>query len=296
MDERLLARLRLDGVPVADYVDGSELDPVLSPRPYLHPVRTLRGIVVTDAQPADHRWHLGICVALQDVDGWNFWGGRTYVRGQGYTWRGDHGRIEHAGFGHRGDSGFTEKLHWVTPQGERVLAEHRQVRARLAEWGWELDIVTTLSNATDRPIRLGSPATNGREGAGYGGLFWRLPPAREPLVRTADAAGENAVHNRVAQWLAWSDPVAGCTLVFTGTDSATRADPWFVRVENYPGVGSQLAARDPLTLPTGGAATRGLRALVADGVLGDGAAQAWADTTARDPQPGSPVTAAHDPE
>src|SRR3954451_21269079 len=59
MDERLLARLRLDGVPVADYVDGGELDPVLSPRPYLHPVRTLRGVVVTDARPADHRWHLG---------------------------------------------------------------------------------------------------------------------------------------------------------------------------------------------------------------------------------------------
>ena len=31
--------------------------------------------------------------------------------------------------------------------------------------------------AADRPVRLGSPATNGREGAGYGGLFWRLPRA-----------------------------------------------------------------------------------------------------------------------
>ena len=30
--------------------------------------------------------------------------------------------------------------------------------------------------------------------------------------------------------------VAGFTLVFSGTNQATRDDPWFVRVEEYPGV------------------------------------------------------------
>jgi hypothetical protein len=48
---------------------------------------------------------------------------------------------------------------------------------------------------------------------------------------------------------------------------------------DYPGVGSQLAALDPLTLPTGGATRRGLRTLLADGVLDGGAAQTWADAT-----------------
>lgn len=62
-----------------------------------------------------------------------------------------------------------------------------------------------------------------------------------------------------------------------GTDEVTRADPWFVRVGDYPGVGSQLAALDPLALPAGGATTRGLRTLLADGVLDGGAAQTWAD-------------------
>ena len=38
---------------------------------------------MTDAHPADHDWHLGIGVAVQDVAGWNLWGGRTYVRDQG---------------------------------------------------------------------------------------------------------------------------------------------------------------------------------------------------------------------
>ena len=280
MGERILARLRLDGMPVADYRSGSELDPTLAPRPYLHPVRTLGGILVTDVQPADHPWHLGISVALQDVEGWNFWGGRTYLRGQGYAWREDHGRIEHAGFEQFDEDGFTESLHWLGPHGELVLAERRQVNARLADRGWELQLVTILTNATDRPVRLGSPATNGREGAGYGGLFWRLPPARTPHVYTAVAAGEHAVHGCTAQWLAWADRTAGFTLVFSGTNQATRDDPWFVRVEDYPGVGSQLAARDPLTLPPGGSAARGLRTLLADGTLDNGAAQTWADATA----------------
>lgn len=42
------------------------------------------------------------------------------------------------------------------------------------------------------------------------------------------------------------------------------AADWFVQVEDYPGVGLQLAARDPLTLPPRDVATRGLRALLAE--------------------------------
>jgi hypothetical protein len=67
MDERTLTTLRLDGVPVAQYVDGGRSDPVRSPRPYLHPVGTLGGTPVTDALPADHRWHTrGLRVLLSD--------------------------------------------------------------------------------------------------------------------------------------------------------------------------------------------------------------------------------------
>ena len=82
------------GREVASYQDGSRIRPSSSPRPYLHPVRTLAGTVVTDHQPADHVWHLGVGVALQDVNGINFWGGRTYTRDAGrYVWRPDHGTV-----------------------------------------------------------------------------------------------------------------------------------------------------------------------------------------------------------
>jgi hypothetical protein len=274
VDDRVSVTLRLTGRSVAEYRDGGALPAAMAPRPYLHPVRTLGGTPVTDAQPADHPWHLGLSVALQDVDGGNFWGGPTYVRDVGYTARDDHGRIEHDAFVARQDDGFIERLRWVTPRGEPLLAELRSVRAHLVGDGWELNLRTTLTNVTSRTVTLGSPATNGRDGAGYGGLFWRLPLARKPEVRAGDAVGEHAVHGAVAPWLAWTDHTF--TLVLATAADATRADPWFVRVADYPGVGLQLAVRRPVHLSPGHGLTRGLRALVADGALDDQAAAEWA--------------------
>ena len=294
-----LATLRVDGRTVAHHVDGAELDAVLAPRPHLHPVRTLAGRLVTDAVPDDHRWHLGIGVAIQDVDGHNLWGGRTYLRDQGYTWRADHGRIRHVAFDAVDDHGFVERLEWAGT--EPLLHERRSVRARSAAAGWELDLLTELTNATDHDVRLGSPATNGRTGAGYGGLFWRLPPATHPHVSAGrrrergyedqkgdsifttsfstepGISGEHAVHGVVAPGLVWRE--AGpepFTLVLTGVQND---DPWFVRVEGYPGIGSQLAAVDPVVLAPGGTVVRGWRALVADGVLDQATVADWLSAT-----------------
>jgi hypothetical protein len=277
--DRVLASLRLGSACVAEYADGAGLESSLAPRPHLHPIRTLGGRLVTDALPADHRWHLGLSVAVPDVGGWNFWGGPTYLRDRGYTLREDHGRIEHVAFTALADEGFGEQLRWLAPGGEPVLAEHRRVRAQPADSGWILEITTSLTNVSGGALALGSPATNGRPGAGYGGLFWRLPPTQEPSVRTDRAAGAGAVHGSVGSWLVWHDPAAGFTLALAGADDETRADPWFVRLHEYPGIGSQLAAREPLLLEPGGSATRGWRALVADGALEDDAVQRWAAET-----------------
>jgi Methane oxygenase PmoA len=283
MGDRALTTLRVGGVPVGTYRDGAELDPTLSPRPYLHPVRTLAGTPVTDACPADHPWHLGVSVALQDVNGWNFWGGPTYVRGEGYVSREDHGRIEHTGFEGVDDDGFVERLRWVTSSAEIVLTERRQVRAQPVDDGWQLELTTTLTNVTRGEVRLGSPATNGRAGAGYGGFSWRLPPAHEPEVRTREAAGERDAHGSCSEWLLWTDRAAGFTLVFTRAERGTAADPWFVRVAEYPGVGVQWAARDPVTLSAGERLTRGLRVLLADGVLAQPRVAAWVAAVDREP-------------
>ena len=56
-----------------------------SPKPYLHPIRTRAGNLVSLFRPHDHVWHKGIAWSLPVVGEENFWGGPTYVHGQFYV-------------------------------------------------------------------------------------------------------------------------------------------------------------------------------------------------------------------
>jgi hypothetical protein len=262
--------LRLGDRTVAEYVVAPDLDPALSPRPYLHPVRTLGGVAVTDALPADHRWHLGASLAVPDVAGTNLWGGRSYVRGAGYTWRDDHGRIVHEGFEIRADDQLVQRLRWCDPAGETLLRERRRLRARPvpgAPDAWLLEVGYTLTAPPERPIALGSPATNGRPGgAGYGGFFWRAAGGSgPPRVFTATAEGEAAVNGSTQPWLALVSPAPHpYSLVFTGRHPG---DHWFVRSTMYPGVCAAFAFEQPRVIPAGAGWTGRHRVLVVDGLV-----------------------------
>ena len=136
--------------------------------------------------------------------------------------------------------------------------ENRTVRARALTADprcWWFDFSYRLHNVTTRPLHLGSPATNGRAGGGYGNL----------------ADGEEAVHGSTAPWLAFTadsgDPAAEYTLVFLAPDDSRNPDPSFVRVEAYPGVCAALAFVDEVVLAPGNLLFRRQRVLVADGRL-----------------------------
>ncbi|MGW8888977.1 DUF6807 domain-containing protein [Streptomyces sp. NPDC055749] len=235
-------------------------------RPYLHPVTTLAGTPVTEERPADHIHHLGASVAVPDVAGYNFWGGRTFVRGQGPTALDNHGVQRHLGWKLRDPDGFVEELSWEA-EGTELLREHRTVAVTgLSGTAWALDFSFSLTNRGTTALSIGSPATNGRPGAGYGGFFWRAPkePAA-PAVFSADRDGEDAVHGSTADWLALAGD--GWTLVFAGATEETRRDPWFVRSTEYPGVGSSLAADRRLTVAAGATVVRRIVTVVADGTL-----------------------------
>jgi hypothetical protein len=236
---------------VASYVADPQLDIRLAPRPYLHPVRTLGGVTVTDALCYDHPWHMGVSVTMADVNGVNLWGGRTYVPESGYTWLDDHGRIVPDG----------ELLRWLDGSGKTLLTERRVVAATPAAHGWRLTFQYALTAVED--VTLGSPATNGRTGgAGYGGFFWRLSPGKATAF-TAGHDGEYAVNGSAEPWVAVTVGEA-YTLVFEGLADADR---WFVRTGDYVGVCAALAFERPLTIRAGDALERRLSVLVADGVL-----------------------------
>ncbi|GAA2989717.1 DUF6807 domain-containing protein [Streptomyces fulvorobeus] len=243
-------------------------------RPFLHPVTTLAGIPVTEARPADHIHHLGASVAVPDVAGHNFWGGRTFVRGQGPTELDNHGVQRHLGWKLRDPDGFVEELSWEAG-GAELLREHRTVAVTpLSPTAWALDFSFSLTNRGSTGLSIGSPATNGRPGAGYGGFFWRAPkePA-PPVVFGAELDGEEAVHGSAAAWVALAGD--GWTLVFAGATGETRRDPWFVRGQEYPGVGSSLAAVRRLTVAAGATLVRRVVTVVADGTLDRETADAY---------------------
>ncbi|HEU4667281.1 MAG TPA: DUF6807 family protein [Arthrobacter sp.] len=282
----------VDHQAVAEYQDGSRIRAVSSPRPYLHPVRTLAGTVVTDHQPLDHVWHLGVGVALQDVDGINFWGGRTYTRAAGeYVWRPDHGTItvrdtlteETAARTDGRDGKLQETLSWNGPDGAPVLLEERTwTWSGAGPSAWQMSLHFALSPAGNKPVSLGSPGSNGRPEGGYGGFFWRLPACEGATVWTPAGSGESEAHGSVTPWLAWAGkfdagvpvsgpsaagaPVGSATLVFVAAEGTT--DPWFVRVGGYPGVGQSLAWEAPVIAEPGRPVQRSITVFVADGILG----------------------------
>lgn len=265
------------GRPLAVQRTGAGLNAGLSPRPYLHPVTTLGGTIVTDHLPADHPWHLGAGFALQDVNGTNFWGGKTYVREAGaYVSREDHGRIER--FPANADDAApgeadSQGLRWLGADGQHLLTERRTLRGEiLGERVWRLDLRSELTAVVN--VSLDSPGSNGAAGSGYGGFFWRLPACSGARIFTPDAEGEPAIHGSVGPWLAWTASFGGepgirsgqaATLVFSAP--AEAADPWFVRSSGYPGVGSSLAWDRPVALAAGESLRRSLSVWVCDGEL-----------------------------
>ena len=296
--------LRVGGAAVAQYVVTPQLDPTLVPRPYLHPVRTLAGTVVTDVLPDDHRWHLGVSLAMPDVSGTNLWGGRTYVRDRGYVPLADHGTIEHVGWRHQaGDllehdlleddllehDLVEHDLVWRDHEGGTLLVERRTLRASgagglasgagglasgaggaggAAGGGWTLTFATSLTNPGREPVELRSPAVNGRgDGAGYGGFFWRLPPLEDAQITAGRFSDEYGVNGSSEPSVTLSALFGGAraSLVFSGLGETDR---WFVRLAEYPGVGVALAFDRPVVVEPGATMSRRWRVLICDGVVG----------------------------
>src|SRR5215213_3933899 len=270
--DEVLVKARLADSEVALYRDGRGTIPTSSPRPYLHPVRTQGGVVVSAHHPADHDWHNGVGMAIPDVNGSHFWGGGTYVHGRGYELLDNHGVI--TGEPPKlNDHAFTQELQWIGHDGSVQLREVRSIGwIGIDEQTWKLIFDSRLR--ADSGAELNSPGSKGRVGGGYGGFFWRFPACDNVEVFTPQCRGEEEVHGSVAPWVAWvADFEAGpgvsgpATVVITAPDAAQAGEPWFVRVRDYQGLGSALAWDSPTILAPGEVLHRTFVAAIADGRL-----------------------------
>lgn len=248
-------------------------DPQLeSPRPYFHPVRTLRGDVVTIHRPHDHVWHKGIALSLPHVGTDNFWGGPTF-RGGRYVQLPNDGAMRHESFEAAAGNGIAdggqgafldERLRWVTEAGLAPVTERRRIAA--AAWpeagAWVLAFETTMTNVSGAAVVFGSPTTEGRPNAGYGGLFWRGPRSfTGGTVVTPDGQGGDELMGSRGPWLGFAGRHdgrgGGSTLVFRDSPANfSHPSQWFVRSTPFAAVcpapffdtPRALAAEDSLTL------------------------------------------------
>ncbi|MGW1809388.1 DUF6807 domain-containing protein [Streptomyces sp. NPDC002078] len=255
-----------------------------APRPYLHPVRTLAGAVVTDYRPNDHRWHKGLSLTASHLSGANLWGGNTYVHGQGYLELPERvGSMRHAGFDEvsaaDGRATIAERLTWHPYDGELWAEEERRIEVHDVDPGsgsWALTWTSAITNRRAEPLVFGSPTTAGRELAGYTGLFWRGPRAfREGRIIGPQGEGPALMGTR-APWLAYRGEHDGtdghATLVFAHApendhSGAGGSHPahWFVRSDPFAAVAASWSFFEEMELAPGDTLRRRYRVVVTDG-------------------------------
>jgi hypothetical protein len=289
-----------DGIRLLRYVYRPEGDAREAPKPYIHPLRTLAGDIVTGYRPHDHRWHKGLQLTGSHVSGENFWGGGTYVHERGgYTDLDNVGSIRsqdlEVATAPDGSVHLAERLVWLNSRGVPWVSEQREIAVCDvdADAGcWVLDWRSSLTGLRAEPLRFGSPTTHGRPNAGYSGLFWRGPRdfAGGTVLGPEGTAGVGgaSMMGKQACWLAFCgthDEVdRSSTLVFVPERDAPGTPPthWFVRTGDHPMVNPSWAFYDEFELAAGAVLIRGYRLIVASGAWGQGQIDRYvAELTAR---------------
>ncbi|MEV5911149.1 PmoA family protein [Streptomyces chartreusis] len=271
-----------NGTEILRYVYRPDPDAFESRKPYAHPVRTLAGHTVTGYRPSDHRWHKGLQMTASHLSGQNFWGGNCYVHGQGYLPLPERvGSMRHDGFPEltvEDDRlAVTEELTWIENGGAEWAREVRGLTVHSvdeAAGAWSLDWSIRLTNTHDRPLRFGSPTTEGREMAGYTGLQWRGPrdfTGGTVFAPDSDVEAEKLMGSQ-GPWIAFTtehDDLDGhSTLVFAHAPEnleALHESHWFVRAEPIPTVAFSWAFFEEFELPPGESFAYRYRVVFADG-------------------------------
>lgn len=263
-------------MPLARYVYLPDPAPFEGPKPYLHPLRTLAGDVVTGYRPHDHRWHKGLQLTATDVSGHNLWGGNTFVAGSGYQRLDNVGSMRcegvvEVGLG-AGDVTVEHELTWLTAAEGVLCAERRRLVIGAVDEAarvWRLRWVSEIRNVSAQPLEFGSPATRGLPGSGYAGLSWRGPRAFTggQVAGPGGVVDADAMRGEPAPWLAYvgqhDDVDHASTLIFA--DDTSTPGRWFVRTAEFALVNPSWAFHRPFTLEPGESTRREYRMAVADG-------------------------------
>ncbi|WP_311214457.1 MULTISPECIES: PmoA family protein [unclassified Arthrobacter] len=280
---------------IATYTYRPTDDQYESPRPYFHPLTTLEGDEVTISRPWDHVWHKGLSWALPNVGEHNFWGGATYTRETGYSKLDNNGAMNHEAFTSIEDDGTSvtaaESLLWTAQPtepgqaGAPLIREQRRFAIQLLPTGnaWALLFETTMENVSGAEIGIGSPTTEGRDNAGYGGLFWRGPRSfTGGEFRSEAGVGADEFMGTRSPWIAFTgqhDVTCRKSSILFVEDQANpgASNQWFARSSMFACLGSAPFFSEVVPLKEGAPLTYRYAVVIADGALEEHNAASLAD-------------------
>lgn len=270
-----------DGRPLLTYVYQPDDVQLESPKPYFHPIHTLGGDLVSLFRPHDHVWHKGIAWSLPNVGTHNFWGGPSYLTGEGYRQLDNDGSMDHDAFTALDADGdrvrVAHALTWHAQPtdgatGAEVLREERAFTVTVpADDVWVLTFATTMTNTGGEHLDIGSPTTKGRDNAGYGGLFWRGPRSfTGGTILAPGVAGGEEVRGTRAEWMGFTglhdETRRGSTLVMVDDTANPQHPPqWFMRTEAFACANPAPFFSEEVPFPPGATLTFRYAVVIADG-------------------------------
>lgn len=185
-------------------------------KPYLHPVRTPRGRVVTWDSPPDHPHHRGVTFSFTDADGTDYWG-EDVVAAE------TRGRIQHDSFRGWKDS-LSGTLVWTDRRGRPAFHERRAIRVERLPQGTRIVWVTEIE-ACEGPVTR----TTVRP---YDTFCIRCPAWKSAQVINAlGHRGREAVMGKPAEWVALTgeDELGPIGVMLQGDPANPRHPPtWWV--------------------------------------------------------------------
>lgn len=263
------------------------------PRPFVHPVRTPSGRVVSIDAPDDHPWQHALWFTIKFVDGDNFWEEYDAFGTLRQTTPPELTMLDDGSL--RADS----TIDWVRPDGETVVATeqlslvHRTLDDAVA-LDWDVILIPAVDVELDR-----TPYTTW---GGYGGLTLRgRPDWHDTELRLTDGAARHQVLGERSPWCALDGPMPEPGEAPDGRDpqvgivmldhphNAGHPVPWYAstrqpayELEDWTNfVNAAFLWDGPMRLGAGEALRLRYRFLVHDGRWSDGRCrQAWADWVA----------------
>ena len=201
-----------------------------APRPFVHPVCTPSGTVLSNNAPDDHPWHHGLWSTIKFLNGDNFW--EEY---------GDFGTLRTASVIENAAT-VTAEIDWLRPDGETVAARETRaitevpIDAYAYALDWTVSVVPTVDTVFDR-----TPFT---VWGGYSGLTLR---GAANWVDTTLALPDGRDRDRVlgdrGQWCALRGPRPGSVArddvvgiaMFDHPRNPNHPTPWYAstRADTY---------------------------------------------------------------